>query len=89
MQDDRFEMQNNPTCTNIKFSMSALCRECVGKTGGQRKFHAVTWQSISCSAGQAAAAQSNHQCQKEDRFRAIEQENCIGRKKKFIFESGV
>ena len=33
----------------------------------QQNFYADTWQSISHYAGQAAA-QSNHQCQWEDRF---------------------
>ena len=40
---------------------------------GQPNSHAVTWKSISRYAGQAAA-QSNHQCQSEDRFHAIEHE---------------
>ena len=40
--DDRFEMQNYPTCNNIGFSIIALSREYGEK--GQRSFHEVTWQ---------------------------------------------
>ena len=72
--DCRFEVQNNPTCTNISFSISAPC---LGKTEygekERRNFYAVTWQSISRDAGQAAS-QNNHQYQWENPFHAIEQE---------------
>ena len=77
--DDRLGVQNDPTCTNIGFSVSALPESaCLGKTEygekGQQNFHAVTWQSISRDAEQAVA-HSNHQCQWEDQFHDIEQEN--------------
>ena len=43
---------------------------CLGKTE-YRNFHAVTWQLISHYGGQAAA-ESNHQCQWDDQFHAME-----------------
>ena len=46
----------------------------MGPLKGQRKFHAVTWSSISRDAGQVTA-QGNHQCQSKVRFYAVGQEN--------------
>ena len=66
--DDKFEVQNDPTCTNIGFSIKTEYGE-----KGQRNFHAVTWPSISREAGQATA-QENHQCQSKVRFHAVGQE---------------
>ena len=73
--DDRLGVQNDPTCTNIGFSVSALPESaCLGKTEygekGQQNFHAVTWQSISRDAGQSAT-HSNHHCQKEDQKKGL------------------
>ena len=45
----------------------------MGPLKGQRKFHAVTWSSISRDAGQVTA-QGNHQCQSKVRFYAVGQE---------------
>ena len=77
MQDDRFEVQNDPTCTNIGFSIRALSGV-LEKTEygekGQRNFYAVTLPSPISRDTWQAAAQSNHQCQWEDWFHAIEQE---------------
>ena len=46
---------------NLKWSAAKI---------GQRKFHAITWQSISRDDRQVwqAAAESNHECRREDRF---------------------
>ena len=63
---------------------------CLGKTE-YRNFHAVTWQLISHYGGQAAA-ESNHQCQGEDQFHAMEPKKegvAKADSKKSIFESGV
>ena len=62
--DDRFEVQNDPTCTNVGFSLSSLPREGGIWRKGTMKFSCSpgTWRSISRYAGQDAV-QSNHKCQ--------------------------
>ena len=60
--DDKFEVHNDPICTNIGFSTSALSRGDRLWRKGTKKFYAVNWPSISRDEGQATA-QGNHHCQ--------------------------
>ena len=83
--DDRFEVQNDSTCINIGFSISALSslsREDGIWRKGTKKFPCShLGVDISHDAGQAAA-QIDHQYQWDDWLRAMEQEQkgrCIGR----------
>ena len=89
VQDDRFKVKNNPTCMNIGFLISALPKlDRIWKKVVQQNFHAVSWQPISCDAGQAAV-HSNHQCQLEDQFHAMIEQEKKGVRQESIFESGV
>ena len=76
MPDNRFEVQSYPTCTYIQvaLSISDLSRQDgIWREGTSKIFMQSPGSQLSCDAGQAAV-QSNHQCQWEDRFHAIEQE---------------
>ena len=93
--DNRFEVQNDPPCTEIGFSISALSREDrTWRKGTTKSSYVVTCQWISCDAEQAAA-QSNHKCQWEDWFHAVTVEQEKGgvalhrQKPESIFKSGV
>ena len=90
--DDKFEVQNNPTCANIGFSISALS---VGDRiwrKGTTKFSyshlAVNilrcWASNCALAGKPPVSKQGS----IPRCRARKKGQCIGRKKEFILALG-
>ena len=87
--DDKFEVQNDPTCTNIGFSTSALSRGDRIWRKGTTKFSCShlavdisrSWAS-NCAGKPPVSMRGS-----VPRYRARKKVWCIGRKQESIFES--
>ena len=88
--DGKFEVQNDPTCTNIGFSRSALSKKDRIWRKGTTKFSCnrlavdISRCWASCCAEQPPVSMGGS----VPLYRARKHGCCIGRKQEFIFESG-
>ena len=88
--DDRFEVQNNLTCNNIGFSISAFSREDRLWRNGTTKF-SCTHLAVDISRCRASCCAEQPPVTKEGsvpRSRARKEGLCKGRKQESTFESG-
>ena len=85
----KFEMQNDPTCTNIGFSTSALPKDDRIWRKGTTKFSCshLAVDISRCLASNCAGKPPVSMRRSVPRYRARKKGGCIGRKQESIFES--
>ena len=88
--DDKFEVQNDPTCTKIGFSTSALPRGDRKWRKGTTKFSCsrLAVDISRCRASNCAGKPPVSMRRSVPRYRARKKGGCIGRKQESIFKAG-